>query len=180
MYKKLINKNMNTFLKNLKLEIFPLSLILVLAFSRLIPHPPNFTPIIATAVMSCYLFKNIYISSIVLLLAMFISDLVIGTYGNFFFVYFSLLLIMFLCTKISKNLNFKKLFLLSLFSALIFFLITNFGVWAFSNMYEKNLNGLLYCYLLAIPFFTNTIISTVVFSNLAYIASNFYYKRSYN
>jgi len=171
---------MNNIFKNLKLEIFPLSIILVLAFSRLIPHPPNFTPVIAAAVMSGYLFKNIYISSVVLLLSMFLSDLVIGTYGNFIFVYFSLLLIMFLCTKINKKLNFKKLFLLSLFSALIFFLITNFGVWAFSNMYSKNLNGLLYCYLLAIPFFTNTIISTVIFSNLAYIASNFYYKRSYN
>ena len=171
---------MNNIFKNLKLEIFPLSIILVLAFSRLIPHPPNFTPVIAAAVMSGYLFKNIYISSVVLLLSMFLSDLVIGTYGNFIFVYFSLLLIMFLCTKINKKLNFKKLFLLSLFSALIFFLITNFGVWAFSNMYSKNLNGLLYCYLLAIPFFTNTIISTVIFSNLAYIANNFYYKRSYN
>jgi hypothetical protein len=171
---------MNNFLKNLKLEIFPLSLILVLAFSRLIPHPPNFTPIIATAVMSGYLFKNIYISSIVLLLSMFLSDLVIGIYSNFFFVYFSLLLIMFMCTKIIKDLNFKKLFLLSVFSSLIFFLITNFGVWAFSNMYEKNLNGLLYCYLLAIPFFTNTIISTIAFSYLAYTANNFYYKKLYN
>ena len=168
---------MNNFLKNLKLEIFPLSLILVLAFSRLIPHPPNFTPIIAAAVMSGYLFKNIYISSIVLLLSMFLSDLVIGIYSNFFFVYFSLLLIMFICTKIIKDLNFKKLFLLSVFSSLIFFLITNFGVWAFSNMYEKNLNGLMYCYLLAIPFFTNTIISTIAFSCLAYTANNFYYKK---
>ena len=168
---------MNNFLKNLKLEIFPLSLILVLAFSRLIPHPPNFTPIIAAAVMSGYLFKNIYISSIVLLLSMFLSDLVIGIYSNFFFVYFSLLLIIFMCTKIIKDLNFKKLFLLSIFSSLIFFLITNFGVWAFSNMYERNLNGLLYCYLLAIPFFTNTIISTIVFSYLAYTANNFYYKK---
>ena len=128
---------MNTFLKNLKLEIFPLSLILVLAFSRLIPHPPNFTPIVATAVMSCYLFKNIYISSIVLLLAMFISDLVIGTYGNFIFVYFSLLLIMFLCTKISKNLNFKKLFLLSLFSALIFFFNNKFWCMGFFKHVRK-------------------------------------------
>jgi len=168
---------MNNFLKNLKLEIFPLSLILVLTFSRLIPHPPNFTPIIAAAVMSGYLFKNNYISSIVLLLSMFLSDLVIGIYSNFFFVYFSLLLIIFMCTKIIKDLNFKKLFLLSIFSSLIFFLITNFGVWAFSNMYERNLNGLLYCYLLAIPFFTNTIISTIVFSYLAYTANNFYYKK---
>ena len=117
---------MNNFLKNLKIEIFPLSLILLLAFSRLIPHPPNFTPIIAAAVMSGYLFKNIYISSIVLLFSMFLSDLVIGIYSNFFFVYFSLLLIMFLCSKMIKNLNFKKLCLLCLSSALIFFFNNQF------------------------------------------------------
>jgi|TARA_B110000238_G_C15914716_1_gene347829 hypothetical protein len=175
-----INKNKMLFLKNLKLDIFPLSLIFVLTFSRLIPHPPNFTPIIAVAVMSGYLFKNIYVSAAVLLLSMFISDLLIGVYSNFFFVYFSLLLIMFFCTKISKNLNFKKLLILSFISALVFFLITNFGVWVFSSMYEKNFNGLLYCYFLAIPFFTNTVISTIVFSCLAYAVNNFYYKKSYN
>ena len=77
---------MNNFLKSFKLEIFPLSLILVLAFSRLIPHPPNFTPIIAVAVMSGYLFKNIYISLIVLSLSMLVSDLIIGFYSNYFFI----------------------------------------------------------------------------------------------
>ena len=122
-----INRNKTFFLKNLKLDIFPFSIILILVFSRLIPHPPNFTPIIAAAVMSSYLFKNIYISSIVLLFSMFVSDLLIGMYSNFFIIYLSLLLIIFLCSKISKNLSFKKLLLLSFISALIFFLITNFG-----------------------------------------------------
>ena len=59
----------------------------------------------------------------------------------------------------------------------MFFVITNFGVWALTGMYEKNLNGLLYCYLLAIPFFTNTIISTIIFSYLTYAVNNFYYKK---
>ena len=43
---------MQNFLTNFKNEIFPISLILILAFSRLIPHPDNFTPLIALAIMS--------------------------------------------------------------------------------------------------------------------------------
>ena len=59
----------------LKKEIFPISLILILAFARLIPHPPNFTPIIAVAIVSGYFFKNINLSLLTLLIAMLISDL---------------------------------------------------------------------------------------------------------
>ena len=74
-----------------KKEIFPISLILVLALSRLIPHPPNITPIIAVAIMSSYLFKNLYFSLCALLISMILSDLFIGFYGNMVFVYFKVI-----------------------------------------------------------------------------------------
>ena len=70
----------------IKKEIFPIGLVLILILSRLIPHPPNFTPIIAVAIMSGYLFKNIYISFITLLISMLIADFFIGFYENIFFV----------------------------------------------------------------------------------------------
>ena len=168
---------MNFSLKNLKSQIFPLTLILILVFSRLIPHPPNFTPIIAAALMSNYLFKNIYISLFALATSMFLSDLIIGIHGNLFVVYFSLFLITIFCSKVLKHINVNILLLLSVSSSLLFFVITNFGFWALTGMYEKNLNGLLYCYLLAIPFFTNTLISTVIFSYLTYAVYNFYCKK---
>ena len=66
----------------LRKQIFPIGLILILALARLIPHPPNFTPIIAVAIMSGYLFKNINLSFLVLLIIMLISDLFIGVYEN--------------------------------------------------------------------------------------------------
>ena len=168
---------MNNFIKNLKLNIFPLSLILILAFSRLIPHPPNFTPIIAAAAMSGYLFKNIYISSFILFLSMFVSDLIIGFYSNYFLVYFSLILIVFIFSKSNQTINSKNLFLYAIFSSLIFFIITNFGVWAFGGLYEKNLTGLISCYLLAIPFFTNTILSTIFYSYTAFFLYNLIKKK---
>ena len=156
--------------KNLKKEIFPIALILILALARLIPHPPNFTPIIAVAIMSGYFFKNINLSFLTLVVAMLIGDLFIGFYENMIFVYASLLLITFVFYKISNKINFKSLFIYGFIGSLIFFIISNFGVWALGSpgvydiVYEKNLNGLVECYILAIPFFGNTFLSTVIFA----------------
>jgi hypothetical protein len=157
-------RSINSFVKNLRLEIFPISLILILAFSRLIPHPPNFTPIIATALMSGFLLKNKHLSLIVVLISMVISDLIIGFYSSYFFVYFSLILIILIFSKFIKKVNFKNLFVLSISSSLLFFVVTNFGVWMMGDLYDKNLNGLALCYILAIPYFTNTLLSTIFFS----------------
>ena len=87
---------MKNFSQIFRKEIFPIGLILILTFSRLIPHYPNFTPVIAVAIMSSYFFKNIYLSFIVIILSMLISDVFIGFYNNIFFVYLSLLLITFI------------------------------------------------------------------------------------
>ena len=76
---------MQKLLKILKKEIFPISLILILAFARLIPHPPNFTPIITVAIMSGYLFRNIYLSFATLIIAMLLADSFIGFYDKYLF-----------------------------------------------------------------------------------------------
>ena len=75
---------MQNLLINLKKEIFPISLILFLALARLIPHPPNFTPIIAMAILSGYYFNNIYLSFTTLIISMLIADAFIGFYNNIF------------------------------------------------------------------------------------------------
>ena len=161
---------MQNLLTILKKEIFPIGLILVLVFARLIPHPPNFTPIIAVAIMSGYFFRNIYLSFAILLISMLLADAFIGFYSNMLFVYLSLLLIVFIFHKISEKMNFKNLFICGFIASLIFFIISNFGVWVLGSPgvldlpYEKNLNGLVECYILAIPFFGNTFLSTLIFS----------------
>ena len=161
---------MQNLLITLKKEIFPISLILILALARLIPHPPNFTPIIAVAILSGYFFKNIYLSFATLLIAMLLADAFIGFYNHMLFVYLSLFLIVFLFYKISEKINFKNLFIYSFIGSIIFFIISNFGVWALGSPgildipYERNLNGLVECYVLAIPFFPNTFLSTLIFA----------------
>ena len=161
----------------LKKNIIPIGLILILALARLIPHPPNFTPIIAVAIMSGYFFKNINLSFLVLIVVMLLSDLFIGFYENIIFVYTSLILITFIFYKINNKINYKNLFICGFAGSLVFFAISNFGVWALGSLgpdnipYEKNLDGLIRCYLLAIPFFTNTLISTLLFSYTAFSAN---------
>ena len=76
---------MNKIFNFLKKDTFAISLIFLMVFSRLIPHPPNFTPIIAVAIMSGYLFRNFYLSFLVLLISMLISDLFLGFYNLIFF-----------------------------------------------------------------------------------------------
>ena len=161
---------MQNLLNIFKKEIFPISLIIILAFARLIPHPPNFTPIIAVAIISGYFFKNFNLSVLILLAAMLISDLFIGFYENIIFVYVSLIFITFIFHKISNKINFKNLFIYGFAGSAIFFVVSNFGVWAlgspgvYDTAYEKSLSGLIQCYILAIPFFGNTFLSTLIFS----------------
>jgi len=169
---------MQNLLINLKKEFFPIGLILILALSRLIPHPDNFTPIIALAIMSSYFFRSVNFSYTIMLFSMLLADFFIGFYSHMLFVYLSLFLIVLIFFKISKKINYKNLFIFSFFGSVIFFLISNFGVWLVGNLYERNINGLIECYFMAIPFFKNTITSTLIFSYsslIIYQSSNKYF-----
>ena len=111
---------MNKIFTLLKKEIFPISLILILVFTRVIPHPPNFTPVIAVGIMSGYLFKNIYISVTTVFISMLLADAFIGFHENMFFVYLSLLSIAFVFYKIRKKINYKNLLFFSFFGSVFF------------------------------------------------------------
>ena len=162
----------------LKENLFPFILIILLAFSRFIPHPDNFTPIVAVEIMSGYFFKSINLFYIVLLISMLLVDVFFWFYKHMIFVDSSLLLITFMFFKISNKINAKNLFIFGFLGSIRFFLVTNFGVWAsgvpspITNLpYEKNINGLISCYILAIPFFTKTLVSTIFFSYVAYLTN---------
>ena len=164
----------------LNFKFIPISLILILVVSRLIPHPPNFTPVVTVAIMSGYFFKDKFFSISVLLISMLLSDLFIGFHKNMIFVYLSLVTITLIFQIYFKKLNHKNLIIYGFLGSLTFFLISNFGVWLIGDLYQKNLNGIIECYYMALPFFKNTIFSTFFFSYLVYFAnylmSNFYQK----
>ena len=136
---------------------------------RLLPHPPNFAPIAALA-----LFGGVYLSRkiafILPMAAMMISDIFIGYYefGLMIFVYGSFLLCVILAFWLKKHKKWYTVLGSSLFAALIFFFLTNFAVWIFTPWYAKTFAGLIQCYLIALPFFRNTLLG-----NLFYVTAFF-------
>ena len=153
---------MNKINKNIKNYFLPICLILVLSFSRLIPHPWNFTPILAVGIFSGFYFKNFILSLFIVILSMFIGDLFLGFHSTMFFTYISLALAVVIGLFI-KHFKFTEILFSGLASSVCYFIITNFGAWLTLEMYEKNFAGLLQSYVLAIPFFHNTLISTFAY-----------------
>ena len=136
-------------------------LTLFAVFSRLIPHPPNFTPLLAIALYAGISFKNKKLF-IIPLVAMIVSDVFLGYHSSILSVYFSLLIIFYIGYVSFKKYSLNNLILLSITSSLMFFILTNFGVWVIG--YPKTFEGLMACYIAAIPFFHNTLFGTFLYS----------------
>ncbi|MCL5020862.1 MAG: hypothetical protein M1339_04190 [Bacteroidetes bacterium] len=146
--------------------LLALILILFAVFSRLIPHAPNFTPVISVALFAGAYLKKGY-AFLVPVAALFLSDVVIGFYGleSMAFVYCTIILIAAMGLLLEKRVSAGKVLGLSLTGSVIFFITTNFGVWVVpGSIYPKTLAGLAECYTMAIPFFGNTLLSTLVYS----------------
>ena len=138
-----------------------------LTISRLIPHEPNFTPILSISILGFLFSTNLWFKVLMVLGSMFFSDLIIGTHDFIIYVYFSLMLLIIIS-------NSKNYIYMMFFGPLIFFIITNFGVWLHSSYYTKNIDGLTECFYMAIPFFKNTILSTFFYCILILLTKNFY------
>ena len=143
-------------LKELKIFI---GIFFCLAASRFIPHPPNFTSLIALSFYVPALLGMRYIPAVIISFA--ITDFIIGYHTGTHWTWGSVLMIGFISSYFTKDLFFRLLG--AVFAGVIFFLITNFGVWT-SGMYGYTFKGLLNCFVLAIPFFTYTLISTLIYS----------------
>ena len=144
----------------------------LIALSRIIPHPPNFTPVLAMAVFMPYLTRDLYSAMLVPLSAMFVSDFYLGFHSSMFWVYISILL----GTTLSQyTISMKKTYVHlgsnALLSSTIFFIITNFAVWMSGGLYAHTGGGLILCYTMAIPFFGNTLAGTLFYVSLLGLVS---------
>ena len=133
------------------------SIIVLAVLSRLVPHPPNFAPITGIALFSSKKINNKLFGVFLPIIPLFISDLSIGISFTNIFVYLSFIMIYFL-GSISTKIDVKTVFL----SSVIFFILTNLGVWYLG--YPKNIEGLITCFTLAVPFFVNTILGDLFYS----------------
>ena len=152
-----------------------LGIFLALATSRFIPHPPNFTSLIALSFYVPVFFGIRFIPVVILSFAL--TDLIIGFHSAMIFTWGSVLLIGFLTTYFSSSIT-KRLFG-TLLGAIIFFIVTNLGIWIISGYYERSVAGLITCYVLAIPFFYNTLLATIFFSTIIEFYLKFKGKESY-
>ena len=155
-----------------------LGIFIAIVASRLIPHPPNFTSLLA---LSFYVPAILGIRFIpALIVSFFITDLIIGFHNVALFTWGSVIVIG-IISKFFVN-NLISRISGSLIGACLFFIITNFGVWSLGS-YGYNLNGFITCYMLAIPFFGYTVLSTILFSLVIegiYKLNKSYKKKSFN
>jgi hypothetical protein len=144
------------------------SLVAVAAFSRLIPHAPNFTPVAAIALFGGATFSDKRAAILVPLAALLLSDAVIGFYSGAYVVYAAFALIVCLGFTLCGKRSVLRIGAASVTGALLFFAVTNFGVWAMGTLYPKTLAGLGACYVAGIPFFGNTLASDLLYCALLF------------
>jgi hypothetical protein len=141
-----------------------ISMILVAAASRLIPHPPNVTSLTAVALLGGAYFSDRWLAFLVPLSALFLSDLVLGFYHHMEVVYLSFVLIVAIGLWLQKRRTALPIAGAALASSVLFFVLTNFGVWVFDVFYPKTLGGLIACYIAAIPFFRNMLLGDLLYT----------------
>ena len=170
-------------MKKLNLQTGVLSIIILLAaFTRIMPHPPNFSPMAAIGLFGAAHFAKKWQAFFIPLIGIWISDLVINNYvysssssnfvwfySGFYWQYISYILIIFTGLFIfNRGISLTKTAGGMISSSGIFFLVSNFGVWTGGTMYPKNFGGLITCYAAGVPFIHNTIISDVLFTTVLF------------
>ncbi len=150
---------------------------ITLAASRFVPHPPNFTSLIALSFYIPAILGVRYLPALVL--SFLITDLFIGFHSVTLFTWGSVIVVglsakFFITSKLSRIMG-------ALTGAIIFYSITNFGVWSL-GLYGYTIEGLIACYTLALPFLGNTLIATIIFSAIieVILERKLYFKKIFN
>lgn len=142
---------------------FVITLILVAALSRLLPHPPNFTPIAAIALFSGAMMMDRRLAFGVSLGAMVLSDAFLGFHSTMFAVYLALCITVCLGFLLRQERGFLRLCTLSVGSSVLFFVVTNMAVWIDGQLYDRTFSGWVSCFVAAIPFFHYTLLGDFVY-----------------
>ena len=138
-----------------------LGIFVALAASRFVPHPPNFTSLLALSFYVPALLGLRYLPA--LLTSFIITDIFIGMHSSAFFTWGSVIFIGLLSQHFVKTLTLRISG--ALIGACLFYLITNFGVWSLGS-YGYSMSGLILSYTLALPFFGYSLVSTFIFSGI--------------
>lgn len=144
------------------------AMILVAALTRLIPHPPNFSPVAALALFGGATIASKRLAFALPLAAMLLSDLILGFSSMTPVIYGCFALIVCLGFWVKHKQNVGRIGLAAVAGAILFFVVTNFGVWALGSYYPKTGAGLTECFIAAIPFFWNTLTSDLFYAAILF------------
>ncbi len=156
-----------------------ISAIVLAALSRLIPHPYNFTPIAAVAMFGAAYLDRKVVAILIPILSIYLSNLVIDNFiyeqesflwmaPSFVWVAGSLVLISLMSQFTLNKVSAGRVLGSSLAASVIFFLISNFGMWQGSSLYSQDISGLVLCFEAAIPFFGWTVAGDLVYSTVLF------------
>ncbi len=148
-------------------------LVLLLAFSRLIPHPPNFTPLGAMAILSGAMIKDLRLGIFIPIAAMIISDALIGFHSSILYVYAAVIAMVILSRYWLTKYTVTRLAGTAVLASVVFYVGTNFGAWLSHDMYPHTASGLGQAYIAGIPFFRNTLLSNLFFTAIGFSALMF-------
>lgn len=143
-------------------------IILTAAASRLLPHPPNVAPIAAIALFAGAQFERKWLAFAVPLLALVISDMVIGFYDQVAVTYLAFAVIVCLGFALRGHQRFLPIAGATLAGSVLFFLTTNCALWIHNDLYPKTLEGVMQGYTAALPFFRNTLLGDAFYSALLF------------
>jgi hypothetical protein len=141
-------------------------MVLIAAMSRILPHPPNFTPILAVSLFSGAFLSDRRLAILVPLLAMFLSDLVLGFHSLMGLIYLLMAGSAYVGSKLQNSKS--RTAIATVIGSLVFFVTTNLAVWLTSGMYSLDWTGLTTCFTLAIPFFQNSIAGDIIYTSLLF------------
>jgi hypothetical protein len=156
-------------------------MILLAALSRLIPHPANFAPVGGMALFGAAYYSKRYWAYIIPMVSMWISDLILNNvvyaayfdrfvwfYSGSLFTYGAFVLIVLMGSFTLKKVRVPNLLFSALGASVVFFLVSNFGVWFSGTMYPKDFGGLMACYTAGIPFFKNTVLGDMFYTGVLF------------
>ena len=148
-------------------------MVLGAATIRLLPHYPNFTPLAGMALFGGAYFSNKKIAFIIPFAAMFLSDIILGFHSTMWAVYLSFALIVMIGFSLRRSKKISNIFLASVSSSVLFFVITNFAVWLTGEIYPMSFSGLTECFIAAIPFFHYTMLGDLFYVTIFFGAFEF-------
>jgi hypothetical protein len=154
-------------MQNNKLK-FVAAMIAVAAITRLVPHPWNFTPVGAMALFAGAQLQNRWLAFFTPLAALFVGDLILGFHRLSIFVYACFFVTVCLGFWVRRSESAPRVVAASLLSSTIFFLVTNWSVWALLGTFPQNSLGLMECYIAGLPTFRNGIIGDLVYNAILF------------